>query len=83
MVKFNTSKTGINNSKPITVGNSRLSTKKPVKTRAKSVKFNFYLLKSKEDAYKKVESMGYARSAVTSISEKNGVYTVVVNKITI
>lgn len=83
VVKFNTSKTGINNSKPITVGKSSSPIKKLVKTRAKSVKFNFYLLKSKEDAYKKVESMGYARSAVTSISEKNGVYTVVVNKITI
>lgn len=76
VVTFNTSKTGINNSKPMTVDDSSSSTETP----AKSVTFNFYLLNSKEDAYKKVEAMGYARSAVTSISEKNGVYTVVVNK---
>lgn len=80
VVTFNTSKTGINNSKPMTFGGSSPSTNTPAKKQAKSVTFNFYLLKSKEDVYKKVESMGYARSAVTSISEKNGVYTVVVNK---
>ena len=90
VVTFNTSKTGINNSKPMTVGDSNTPatntpatntpSKTPAETPSKSVTFNFYLLNSKEEAYKKIESMGYARSAVTSISEKNGVYTVVVNK---
>ena len=85
LVTFNTSKTGINNSKLVTVdsntsANTPATNTPATNTPAKSVTFNFYLLNSKEEAYKKIESMGYARSAVTSISEKNGVYTVVVNK---
>ena len=100
VVTFNNSKTGINNSKPMTVGDStKPATNTPAtntpatntpatntpatpatNTPSKSVTFKFYLLNSKEEAYAKIESMGYARSAVKSVSENNGVYTVVVNK---
>ena len=74
VVTYNTAEKAINGSQQAT------QTATNVKAVAKLVtKIDFYTVKSKEEAIEAAKKLGHDESSITTVTEKNGVYTVVID----